>query len=325
VQPVIVEPNLPDTFYRGSGRLARFRGADLPPRPEDWVASTTSRFGSAPSGLTTLADGTLLRDAIAADPDAWLGQAHAARFGADTALLVKLLDAGQRLPVHVHPGRAFAHEHLASPYGKTEAWIILDAAPDATVHLGFRRDVARAELTQWVAAQDVAALLDVTNTVPVAAGDALLCPAGTPHAIGADVLLVELQEPTDFSVLLEWEGFAAGPDTAMLGLPLDLAMDCVDRRACSPQRLAELRGSAETLLPAEADDYFSATRAGDGAEFAGFGILVVTAGAGELTGAWGSMPVARGTTVAVPFGAGVCRLTGRVEAIHCRPPATIDR
>src|SRR5690349_1517257 len=146
VQPVVVGPNLPQTFYRGSGRLAAFRDADLPAWPEDWVASTTARHGLAPSGLTALPDGRLLRDAITADPSAWLGDAHAARYGADAALLVKLLDAGQRLPVHVHPSRSFARSHLASPHGKTEAWIVLDAAADAVVHLGFRRDVSAEEL-----------------------------------------------------------------------------------------------------------------------------------------------------------------------------------
>ena len=60
-------------------------------------------------------------------------------------------------------------------------------------------------------------MLAVTNRVPVEAGDSLLCPAGTPHAIGAGILLVELQEPTDWSILLQWRGFPLGPDDATLG------------------------------------------------------------------------------------------------------------
>src|SRR5207302_407045 len=76
------------------------------------------------------------------EPEAWLGAAHVQRYGADPALLVKLLDAGPRLPLHVHPDRRFATAHLASPYGKTEAWVTVDAVPDASVHLGFRWHVA---------------------------------------------------------------------------------------------------------------------------------------------------------------------------------------
>jgi mannose-6-phosphate isomerase len=320
VRPIALPPNQPATLYRGSGRLGAFRGLDLEPRPEDWVASTTARFGAAPAGLTTLPDGTLLADAVAADPLAWLGEAHVRRHGADPALLVKLLDAGQRLPVHVHPDRRFARTHLASGYGKTEAWIVLDAAPGAAVHLGFSRDVEADELARWVRAQDVAALLAVTNRVPIRAGDAILCPAGLPHAIGADVLIVELQEPTDFSVLLEWDGFPIGPDDATLGLPLDEALGCVDRSACSPARLAALRGRPDgSLLPNEAAEFFTAERVAADARLPGFGVLVGTDGAGTLVGQWGSLEVARGATVVVPFAAGPARLTGDVTAIWCRP------
>src|SRR6478672_5690924 len=121
--PVLLTPNLPGTFYAGSGRLADFRGADLPNRPEEWIASTTRRFGQGDSGLSELPDGTTLLDAVTADPQGWLGHGDP-----NVGLLVKLLDAGQRLPLHVHPSRDFASSHLASPYGKTEAWIILEAA-----------------------------------------------------------------------------------------------------------------------------------------------------------------------------------------------------
>ncbi len=66
--------NQPETFYRGAGRIAGFRTVPaLPDRPEDWVGSTTSRFGSAPAGLSTLADGRLPAEAVAADPRWWLG------------------------------------------------------------------------------------------------------------------------------------------------------------------------------------------------------------------------------------------------------------
>lgn len=314
-----LDPNQPATFYRGSGRLARFRGRPLEPRPEDWIASATARFGQAPSGLSPLPDGRLLADAIAADPDGWLGEHHLARHGANPALLVKLLDAGERLPVHVHPDRRFAAAHLASGYGKTEAWIVLDAAPEAVVHLGFRRDVAADELARWVDAQDTAALLGTTNRVPVRAGDAILCPAGLPHAIGADILLVELQEPTDFSVLLEWDGFPLGPQDATLGLPFDEALACVDRRAVTPARLAALRGDGGRL-PDEAHAFFVADRvAGGGTVPAGFGVLIVTSGSGQLAGGWGTLPVQAGATVVVPFAAGPGRLTGDATGIYSRP------
>jgi mannose-6-phosphate isomerase len=325
MEPILLGPNLPDTFYLGAGGIARFRGEPLPLRPEDWIGSTTPRFGAAPAGLTRLAGGELLADAIAADPLDWLGAEHLARFGADPALLVKLIDPGQRVPVHVHPDRGFATEHLSSPYGKTEAWVIIDAPPDGTVNLGFSRDIGADELASWVATQDVASMLAATNEVAVAAGDALLCPAGMPHAIGPGVLMLELQEPSDFSVLLEWTGFSLTAADATLGLPVDLALSCVNRSHCDPRRLAQLRGHRDavgTLLPAEADGFFIAERLGAGRLGAAFSILVVTAGSGQLQSATGTpMALQRGQTVLVPFAAGECTLRGDVTVLRCRSAA----
>ena len=118
------------------------------------------------------------------------------RFGPDPSLLVKLLDAGQRLPVHFHPGRAFARDALGLTHGKTEAWVIVEADPGAAVHVGFSRPVAPDEVRDWMRAQDSTAMLAAMHEIPVEAGDAVFVPAGTSHAIGAGILLVELQEPT---------------------------------------------------------------------------------------------------------------------------------
>jgi mannose-6-phosphate isomerase len=307
--------NLPETFYRGAGRIAAFRDAtDLPDRPEDWVASTTSRFGLAPEGLTVLPDGRVLAEAVAADPAWWLGPGR----GTEPQVLVKLLDAGQRLPLHVHPDRRFATAHLASPYGKTEAWVILSAEPDAYVHLGFHRDVEADELAGWVATQNVEEMLAATNRIPIHAGDAMLCPAGVPHAIGPGVLLVEVQEPTDFSVLLEYESF--GLADGHLGLGYDLALACVDRSTWTRERIAELRGT-DRLLPVAAEEYFTAERLRpqDRIE-AGFSVVVVTVGAGTLTGEHDRLAVRRGDTLLVPYAAGPLVLSGDVEAVRLAGP-----
>jgi mannose-6-phosphate isomerase len=305
--------NQPETFYRGAGRIAAFRsGQALPDRPEDWVASTTSRFALAPSGLSTLPDGRLLADAIAADRAWWLGPGRT-----DTGILVKLLDAGQRLPLHAHPDRRFANAHLASPYGKTEAWVIVSAEPDAVVHLGFTRDVSADELAGWVAGQRVDEMLAATNRIPIRAGDAVLCPAGVPHAIGAGVFLVEIQEPTDFSVLLEYRDFALdGPADGHLGLGYDLALECVDRSAWAPDRIESLRGTSR-LLPAAADPFFTADRLGSGAMLgAAFSVVVVVAGTGTLSGEHDNLAVRRGDTIVIPYAAGQVTLTGDVEAVR---------
>jgi mannose-6-phosphate isomerase len=321
MRPVVLAPNLPETFYAGSGRLAQFRDAELPDRPEDWLASTTSRYRQAPAGLTILPDGTSLLAAVTAEPVRWLG-----RDVPDPGILVKLLDAGQRLPLHVHPDRRFARAHLGSRYGKTEAWIILDAKPAAHVHIGFRDEVSAEQLARWVNEQDVPAMLAATNRIPVRAGDTVLCPAGTPHAIGDGILLLELQEPTDFSILLETAGFPVAAEDALLGLPLETALSCVTRAPTDGETLAGWRTPAPgSLLSSDAAPYFDARTVESGDVLRGFAVLVVIAGTGSLHGDWAAVPLERGTVVALPHAAGPVDLVGTARAVLCvgRPAAQV--
>lgn len=327
MRPIVLPANQPaDRFYAGGRQIADFRGCGAAGthEPEDWVASTTAVLGQTPVGLTTLPDGRRLREAIDADPVAWLGAEHVAAFGTDPALLVKLLDAGQRLPVHAHPDVPFAATHLGLAHGKTEAWVVLEPA---TVHLGFTRDVPVDELATWVRDQAADAMLAAMHRLDLAAGDAVLVPAGLPHAIGAGALVVELQEPTDLSILLEWSGFGIdGSTDGHLGLGFDVALGAVDRRGWTPEAIARLRGATADddgdLLP-DAAAFFRVERwTGPRTVGAGFAVLVVTGGVGQVVTAGAVTPVRRGTTVLVPAAAGPTRIEGEeVQVLVCRPPA----
>jgi mannose-6-phosphate isomerase len=331
VRPVVLPPNGVPRFYRGGPAIAALRGTE--PRgervPEDWVGSTTTVFGEDELGLSRLPGGELLRDAVVADPVGFLGADHAAARAADPALLVKLLDAGERLPVHVHPNRGFARSELGMPYGKTEAWVVVGTTrPDASVHVGFRDDVPPEALQRWVREQDHAALLGALNPVAAQPGDAIFVPAGVPHAIGEGLLIVELQEPSDLSVLLEWQGFGIeDPSEASLGLGWDGALACVDRsrRDTAPLRGPRPDDPVARLLPREADPFFRAERVAPAPEAEierGFAVLVVIDGRGSLEPEDGEpLGLRRGDTVLLPHSAGVCRVTGALVLIACRPPA----
>jgi mannose-6-phosphate isomerase len=320
MKPFTLPPNILRHFYAGGERIAALRGTEPADHtPEEWIGAANTTFDGS-RGLSRLPDGTLVRDAIAADPEGFLGPDHAARFGTDPGLLVKLLDAGQRLPVHFHPDQAFAQRELGSNHGKTEAWLIVEADPGASVWVGFDRDVELGEVREWMAAQDADAMLATMRELPVEAGDAVFVPAGAPHAIGAGILMVEVQEPSDMSVLLEWEGFELAEDEGHLNLGWDTALSALDRSAWSEERVAALRGPREgrTMLPAAAAPFFRAERVRGGDELdGGFSILVGLAGSGEL----GGEPFGRGTAILVPYAAGDLTLGGDVEAIRCRPPA----
>jgi mannose-6-phosphate isomerase len=321
--------NRPAHFYRGGTGIAFFRGLDDPDdaRPEDWIASVTHRADDDSVGLTVLPDRRLLRDAVSADPVAWLGPDHVASFGADPALLVKLLNPAQRLPVHAHPDATFAGHHLGSVHGKTEAWLILDAEPDSVVYLGFRDDVADDVMRGWVREQNVGGLLNNLNRLPARRGDAFLVPAGVPHAIGEGLLLVELQEPTDFSIFLEWEGFRLDPSTGHLGLGFELALEAIDRAACDPATLTsrETQEAMRRPLPDESDRFFRADVLRPGAHGIeldpAWTVLIVTDGAGQLVAERQTMEVHLGDVLLAPWGVGPMRLSGELTVIRCRPPA----
>ena len=296
-------------FYQGGLLIDRLRGE--PERdtdhPEDWVGSVTAANNPGrdepEAGLSRLAGGGLLRDAIAADPEGWLGPAASA---GTTGVLVKLLDAAQRLPVHAHPSRAFAAEHLRSPFGKTEAWIVLATREEhADVWIGLREPVDAATYRGWIESQDVDALLGSLHRVPVRAGDVIYVPAGIPHSIGAGVLIAELQEPTDFSIVCEWRGYPIDPDDTHLGMGWDVALGAFDLRAHEPV----------TSLPEEAREFFWADA--DPSPAGRFAIWIVTAGEGEIDG----RPARAGDTLAVPAAVTDVQVSGALEILRCLGPA----
>jgi len=316
VKPLILPPNQFHRFYKGGARIDALRGVPegADGRPEDWVGSTATSWGSETEGLSRLEDGSVLKDVIAADPEAFLGPEHVASYGADPALLVKLLDAGERLPVHYHPGRAFAKQHLGLRYGKTESWLILEAEPGAAVHVGLKEPLDLQTARAWVDEQDADVMLQALHEVPVKAGDGILVPAGTLHAIGGGILLLELQEPTDLSVLVEWKRFGVDDGTEHLELGWETALQSLDTEPIDP---AALTTPTSGLLPKDADPYFRAQRVEGGDSLdPSFSIVLVTAGEGTL----GGLAVSQGSTVLVPFGAGVTELEGDVAGIRCLPP-----
>jgi mannose-6-phosphate isomerase len=335
VKPFRLPPNQLHRFYRGGARIAELRGVPHEDdyAPEEWIGSVSTAFGSDHDGLSRLEDGRLLRDALTEDPESFLGLPHMATLGPDPALLVKLLDAGERLPVHFHPDRAFARERLGSRYGKSEAWIVVAAEGDEPeVGLGLREEVDADTLAGWVERQDSAAMLAALHRVPVAPGDTFFVPAGMLHAIGEGLLIIELQEPSDFSVLLEWDGFDIdGRADGHLGLGFEEALRVATREPLTPERLEALRETrghserpgAERLFPEEADAFFRAERIRPHPSSPldpGFSILIVLAGAGMLVTEAGELELRRGDGVLVPWAAGEGEIKGELELVRCLPP-----
>ena len=153
---------------------------------ESWEVSVEPSF---PSRVVDVAGGPLLQSLIAADPEAALGRPLVRRFGG-LPLLVKLLDAAQNLSVQVHPDLDC---ELLAPHqsGKPEAWLILAAVEGAGLYLGFRDGVSANDVRLALGSQED--LTPMLNFVPVGRGDCFQIAAGTVHAIGGGVTLLEPQ------------------------------------------------------------------------------------------------------------------------------------
>ena len=342
LSPEVLPDNRVPVYYAGGEQINAFRHLDPPVQgPEDWIGSLVplprailGPEADPTTGVSRLGDGRSLADVVAADPVGWLGSDLATAFDGSSGLLVKLLDAGERLPVHCHPTRAFAQRNLGSIFGKTEGWLVMRAQPDAAVWLGMGSQVDVSDLRAWIDRQDVDSMLAAMVRVPVRPGDVLYVPAGVPHSIGPGVMITELQEPTSFSVLAEYEVFGVDADAATLGLGWDLALSCFDLSDFSngmdrlrPEArvlVHSTEGVVTSLFGSEADGFFRAYRIDCKGRIQlpepCFGVLVIVDGAGEMAWPGGHLPVRGGYTLVVPFGAGPITFTGDLAAFACLPP-----
>ena len=191
--------------------------------PEDWLASTVRAFNPGREeiveGLGATEDGVPLSDL--------------APHG--LPILVKLLDAAQRLVIQAHPTREFAREAWNSPVGKTESWFVLDAEEDACVYIGFQAGVTKEKWVEVCRRQDVPGMLAMLHRFPVQKGDCVFVPGGAPHAIGGGCLLLETQEPSDLMVVPEFvtpSGVRLDERKIHGGLGYDRMFDCFCYDGC---------------------------------------------------------------------------------------------
>ncbi|SDE85681.1 mannose-6-phosphate isomerase, type 1 [Pricia antarctica] len=137
--------------------------------------------------------GTSLQQLIDDRAAELLGKSVVARFGKDFPILIKFIDAKQDLSVQLHPNDKLAKERHNS-FGKTEMWYVMDADDGANLIVGFNRDVSKEEYTESLKNDT---LLDLLNYEKVGRGDTFFINTGKVHAIGAGVLLAEIQQTSD--------------------------------------------------------------------------------------------------------------------------------
>lgn len=197
---------------RGNSMLFRLKPAG---KEYLWGGNTLVREFGKESGSGTLAESWELSchedglSAIADGPYAGISlreylEGHPQEQGTvpgrfpEFPVLVKWIDAAEKLSVQVHPddGYAYAHEHQP---GKTEMWYVAEAGPGAEIYLGFKRHVTKEEFEKALRDGTICGLL---RRIPVKKGDTFFIEPGTVHAIGAGVLVAEIQQSSNVTYRL---------------------------------------------------------------------------------------------------------------------------
>ena len=306
--------------------------------PEEWLASKVKAINPVYFGErdgVSVVEGTdiFLDDLLTLRPAEMLG-------GLRYDCLVKYLDSAIRLPVQVHPTPAFSEKHFASPYGKTEAWLVLaKRSEDACLYFGFKDKIDLATLKAYAdrSLEERDVLTELINPVKVEPGDVYLIRAGLIHAIGAGCTILEVQEPTDFTIQIEnWCGESRVTEQEKyLGLSRDLAMSvfdfdkfgvsAVEKCKIAPKTLSsdktlkveELIGYDDT--PCFGEKRYTLT-GGSFVPTSGPSVFAVVDGGGKIAGEGYERELKKGDYWFMPHAArGKFTVSGTLTLIECLP------
>lgn len=213
--PLPLAPVFLDKVWSSPGLAAPWDG--LWPAPpgtgEIWLAS--DRHHVTPVAAGPLA-GQGLDEVLTCWPEWFLGQGQ----GAALPILLKILNVGQWLSVQVHPGDAEARHLENEPWGKSESWHVLWAAPGAEIIMGLKEGVDQGQVARATARGGLPELL---ARVPAHAGDTFHLPAGTVHATGPGLVICELQQASDVTYrFYDWD--RPGSDGKLRPLHQDKAL-----------------------------------------------------------------------------------------------------
>ena len=145
------------------------------------------------------------------------------KFGNEFPLLIKFIEAREDLSIQVHPGNDLAKKRHKA-YGKTEMWYILECEKGSKIYTGFKEGVTK---EMYEEALRLGTIEDILNVESVEPGDVFFTPAGRVHAIGAGIVLVEIQQTSDITYrIFDWNRKNTGKEKRELHT--DLALDAID-------------------------------------------------------------------------------------------------
>jgi len=280
---------------------------------ESWELSTVK------GDVSVIANGDLkgkdLNEVIAEYPNELLGSRVHARFGNEFPLLFKYLDAREDLSIQVHPNDELAKKRHNS-FGKTEMWYVMQADPNSRLIVGFKE---KSNAQQYVKHLEDKTLLSILDSVKVEVGDVFFLETGTVHAIGAGLVIAEIQQTSDITYrIYDFDRVDANGNTRELHI--DLALDAINYdRVEAKKDYSKTENQSNTMVDCK---YFTtniipldgeATLQKDGSSFT---VLMCTEGHFELKTADGSYHYKKGDTVLVPAQIRDLQLDGKATVLE---------
>lgn len=293
-KPIFFKKNRVRRIYTGGSQFASFFGDDSTEGyyPEEWVCSCVKALNEGSDiyneGISQTEDGEWFDEVLKNHSEEMLGEGRT-----DLGILVKILDSSIRLPVQCHPDKEFSRKFFHSEYGKTESWVILGAGEDACIYFGFNASYTKEEF-RAAFDKDESVLVSMLNKIPVKPGDVFLIPGKAIHAIGKNCLLLEVQEPTDFTIQPEntCGEYVLSDNEKYLGLNPDDALDCFDMELDSLEKTLKAAkcepvkdGNIEKLITYEKTPCFAVNRytvSGEKINLPAPAVYVVTEGEGKV-------------------------------------------
>lgn len=224
--PLKFDPIIKDKVWGGDALMKRYNKnpGDLPNIGESWELSAVAE------NLSIVSNGFLAGNNIEELIEVYMGDITGdliyEKFGNEFPLLIKFIEAKEDLSIQVHPGNTLAKKRHQA-YGKTEMWYILENEKDARIYTGFNEGVTKEIYEKTLANGNIADILNVEIMEP---GDVLFTPAGRVHAIGAGLVLIEIQQTSDITYRIsDWNRKNSG--SIQRELHTELAIDAIDFNA----------------------------------------------------------------------------------------------
>ncbi len=342
-QPIFFEKNRVFRVYTGGKLFADFFGDNSEDSfyPEEWVCSSTRALNKGSTdpyeGISVIKDTDIHFDELLKkEKELMLGERES------LDVLVKALDSAIRLPVQAHPDKSFSQKNFNSDFGKAESWLVLATRENAAIYFGFKDGVTKEDFEKAVndAETDKTAMERLLNKIPVKPGDVYFIPAKAVHAIGYGCLILEVQEPTDFTIQPErWCGDYKLADQEMyLTLDKDTALTVFDysynlekvMSECKKEPIVIYENNGcikESLIDKNDTPCFSVERYtvnnGETKTLSAPCVYVVTDGKGILSGDGYEKAIKKGDYFFLPYSCDkkiIAKSEGALTLAACIPP-----